>query len=42
MTFQDIEDVLYTLDPTVTFDLVCSILEEFGAVIYGRVREHLE
>ncbi|EJD76128.1 hypothetical protein LOAG_16865 [Loa loa] len=34
--FQDIEDVLYMFSPPVTFDLFCSIMEEFGAVIYGR------
>uniref|UniRef100_A0A0R3RXV6 Protein NRDE2 homolog n=1 Tax=Elaeophora elaphi TaxID=1147741 RepID=A0A0R3RXV6_9BILA len=36
VTFQDIEDVLYVFSPSVTLDLFCSILEEFGAVIYGR------
>ncbi|KAL3995282.1 NRDE-2 necessary for RNA interference family protein [Acanthocheilonema viteae] len=36
VTFQDIEDVLYVFSPPVAFDLFCSILEEFGAVIYAR------
>ncbi|KAK6104450.1 NRDE-2 necessary for RNA interference family protein [Brugia pahangi] len=36
VTFQDVEDVLYVLSPPVMFDLFCSILEEFGALIYGR------
>ncbi|KAM3718596.1 putative Golgi apparatus membrane protein-like protein [Dirofilaria immitis] len=36
VTFQDIEDVLYIFNSSVTFNLFCSILEEFGAVIYGR------
>lgn len=40
MAFQDIEDVLYTLSSSVAVDLLFSILEEFGALIYGRVREN--
>ncbi|MCP9264008.1 Golgi apparatus membrane protein TVP23 [Dirofilaria immitis] len=39
VTFQDIEDVLYIFNSSVTFNLFCSILEEFGAVIYGRILE---
>ncbi|VDK43203.1 unnamed protein product [Gongylonema pulchrum] len=38
VTYQDIEDVLYTFSRPVAIKLLFSILEEFGAIIYGQVR----
>lgn len=37
MTMKDVVDVLYSLSRPVAVSLLFDILEDFGAVIYGRV-----